>query len=176
MTRRLVLLAAIAVFASPAAALDMPARKPGLWELKMAFEGNKIPPRVMQQCIDAATDKMMNADFGGAAQENCSKRDVQNTGGVITIDSVCKFGSATTTSHAVVTGRFDSGYTVDVTSTRAGGAPVPGMPATGSTHIKLEAKWLGACAGDQKPGDMMMGNGMKMNVLELQKMRGAPKP
>jgi hypothetical protein len=41
--------------------------------------------------------------------------------------------------------------------------------------MKLEAKWLGACAAGQKPGDMMMGNGMKMNVLELQKMRGAPK-
>jgi hypothetical protein len=101
---------------------------------------------------------------------------VQNAGGVITIDSVCKFGTATTTSHAVVTGKFDSGYTVDVTSTRAGGAPVSGMPASGSTHMKLEAKWLGACAAGQKPGDMMMGNGMKMNVLELQKMRGAPKP
>ena len=175
MTRRFVLLAAIVIFASPAAALDMPARKPGLWELKMAFEGNKIPPRVMQQCIDAATDKMMNTDFGGSAQENCSKRDGQNTGGVITIDSVCKFGAATTASHAVVTGKLDSGYTVDVTSTRTGGAPVPGMPASGSTHMKLEAKWLGPCAAGQKPGDMMMGSGMKMNVLELQKMRGAPK-
>ena len=173
MFRRLVLLAASFACAFPAWALDMPARKPGLWELKMAFESSKIPERVMQQCIDAATDKLMNTNFGGAAQENCSKRDVQNVGGVITVDSVCTFGPATTTSHAVITGQFDSAYTVDVTSSRQG-APASGMPASGSTHMKIEAKWLGPCAAGQKPGDVMMGAGMKMNILEMQKLRGAP--
>lgn len=28
---------------TPAVALDMPARKPGLWELNMEFVGRKIP-------------------------------------------------------------------------------------------------------------------------------------
>ena len=36
------------------------------------------------------------------------------------------------------------------------------------------AKYLGPRANGQKPGDVMMGNGMKMNVLEIQKMGGAP--
>ncbi len=39
---------------------------------------------------------------------------------------------------------------------------VPG----GKLTIKMDAKWLGPCAADQKPGDMMMGNGMKVNILE----------
>lgn len=177
MGRRLALIAVCLASASPAAALDMPARKPGLWELTMAFEGAKIPPRVMQQCIDTATDKLLNANFGGgSAQESCSKQDTQHVGDTIVINSVCKFGAATTTSHAVVTGKFDSAYSVDVTSTRAGGAPVPGMPPGGATHMKMDAKWLGPCARDQKPGDVIMGNGIKMNVLDLQKMRGVPKP
>jgi hypothetical protein len=35
--------------------------------------------------------------------------------------------------------------------------------------MTMAAKWLGPCAADQKPGDMIMGNGMKMNILEMQK-------
>jgi hypothetical protein len=42
------------------------------------------------------------------------------------VDPVFKLGNATTTSHAVVTGSFDSDHTVDVTSTRQGGPPLPG--------------------------------------------------
>jgi len=175
MVRRLVVLAAgFVIGGSPAFALDVPARKPGLWELKMAFENSRLPERVMQQCIDAATDKLMNTGFGGGAQENCSKQDTQHIGSTLVIDSTCTFGPATTTSHAVVTGSFDSAYSVDVTSTRQG-APAPGMAPTGSTHMKMEAKWLGPCAADQKPGDVIT-DGRKMNLLDLQKMRAPKEP
>ena len=62
-----------AVFAAaPAFAIDMPARKAGLWELKMEFEGRQMPAQVMKQCVDAASDKIMNSNFGGSAQEACS--------------------------------------------------------------------------------------------------------
>ncbi len=54
-------------------------------------------------------------------------------------------------------------------------AEVPaGHPAT------MNAKWLSPCAADQKPGDMIMTNGLKINLLDLQKgirppgMPGAP--
>ena len=36
----------------------------------------------------------------------------------------------------------------------------------------VEAKWLGACKADQKPGDIVMPGGMKMNILELDKLKG----
>jgi len=77
----------------------------------------------------------------------------------------------------VVTGSFDSAYTVDVTSTREGGRPVPGMAPGGSSHMKIAATWLGPCQAGQRPGDMMMSNGMTMNVLDMQKgipPRGMP--
>lgn len=157
--------------AAPAFALDMPARKPGLWELKMVIEGGGAPAQVMKQCVDAATDKLMNADFGGSNAQACPKQDMKNVGDTIVIDSVCKFGAATTTSHSVVRGKFDSAYTIDVTSTREGGPQMPGGAAGATTHMKIEAKWLGACAAGQKPGDVIMANGATMNVLDLQKMR-----
>lgn len=157
----------------PAAALDMPTRKAGLWELKMEFAGQGLPAQVMKHCVDAATDKLMNSSFGGSGQQNCSKQDVTRSGNSMTIDSVCKFGDATTASHAVVTGSFDSAYTVDVTSTRQGGRAAPSQPG-GAMHMKIAAKWLGPCAAGQKPGDIIMANGMKMNVLEMPRMPGRP--
>lgn len=160
--------------ASTALALDMPTRKAGLWELKMEFQGRNLPAQVMQQCTDATTDKLMTLNFGGAAERNCQKRDVQNNGGTIPIDSVCQFGDATTTSHAVVSGDFNSAYTVQINSTRQGGRPIPGAAPGGEAHMTIAAKWLGPCAAGQKPGDVMTGNGMKINVIELQKARAAP--
>ena len=172
MRRRAAVFAFVAVnilSAAPAFAVDMPARKAGLWELKTEFQGREVPARTMRQCIDAATDKLMNANFGGPAQEACSKHDIRESGGVITIDSVCKFGEATTTSHAVVSGDFNSAYTVEITSTRAGGRPLPGVAAGAATHMKLAATWVGPCAAGQRPGDMIMGNGMTVNILDMKK-------
>jgi hypothetical protein len=49
----------------------------------------------------------------------------------------------------------------------------------GKMSMTMAAKWLGPCAADQKPGDMIMGNGFKMNILEMQKRglsQGVPLP
>jgi hypothetical protein len=166
------LAAATAVTTIPAAAVDMPSRKPGLWELKMMFAGRSLPPQVTQHCVDAATDKQMNALGTGASKDKCSKQDVSRAGDKMIVDSVCQLGGGTTTSHAEVTGSFDSAYTIKVTS-KMDGAAVPGMPAGAATSMTIDAKWLGACKADQKPGDIVMANGMKMNVFDMQKMQGA---
>jgi hypothetical protein len=149
----------------------MPARKPGLWELRMTLEGRSLPPQTMQHCIDAATDKQMNALGNDIGKGACSKQDVANVGGKIVFDSECQMGPVKTKSHGEVTGSFDSAYTVKMTSTHAG-APAPGLPAGGTTSMTIDAKWLGACKADQRPGDMILPGGMKMNVNDMQKMQG----
>ena len=65
------------IWAAPAAAIDMPERKAGLWELKMTFEGGNLPPQTVEHCIDAETDKLMSATGGSMVQDMCSKPDVQ---------------------------------------------------------------------------------------------------
>ena len=175
MRQLLVIIAGCVFVSSTAFALDMPARKPGLWELKMEFQGRNLPAQVMKHCVDAATDKLMNSAYGGSAQAACSKQEISHSGATMIIDSVCKFGDATTTSHAVINGSFDSAYTVEVTSTREGGHPLPGVAPGAATHMKIAATWLGPCAAGMKPGDMIMANGMKLNILDIQK-RGAQKP
>jgi hypothetical protein len=66
----------------------MPPRKAGLWKQTMTFEGRKLPPRTMQLCVDAKTDKLLNDKFSGATGDACSKRDIKVSGDTITIDSV----------------------------------------------------------------------------------------
>ena len=52
---------------------------------------------------------------------------------------------------------------------------MPGMPADGSSQMTITAKWLGPCAAGQKPGDVIMANGMTMNVLNMPKFAPPPK-
>jgi len=159
------------VCVTPALAAELPARKSGLWELKMTMEGRGAAMPTVQHCIDAATDKQMNQMGGSGRTEQCSKKDVQVSGNTITVDSVCEFGSGmSATSHAVVTGDFNSAYVMKVNSKRTGGPA--GMPA--ESNMTIEAKWLGPCKADQRPGDIVMNNGMKMNINDAQKSGGMP--
>jgi len=164
---RLAVLLAAVFIATPALAQEMPARKAGLWEMTMTFEGRGAPPQTMQQCIDAATDKAMQDMSQGVRGQSCSKRETKKVGNTIVFDSVCSMGTGTTTSHGVVSGDFNSAYTVKINSKREGGPPIPNIPA--ETNMTIESKWLGACKADQKPGDIVMANGMKMNVTDMQR-------
>ena len=38
--------------------------------------------------------------------------------------------------------------------------------------MTLEAKWLGACTADQKPGDIVMPGGFRMNIKDMEKLKG----
>ena len=154
---------------APTLAAELPSRKPGLWEIKIGIENRNAAGPTMRQCIDAATDQAMQSSADQIAQQTCAKRDVQRTANVIIIDSTCTVAGKTATSHAVVTGSFDSSYTMTVTSKGEG---LPG----GGTTMTVSAQWLGACAADQKPGDMIMANGMKMNIIEMQRRGGQPAP
>jgi hypothetical protein len=171
---------ALTVLATPALAIDMPQRKAGLWQLTMNFDGGKIPAQTMKQCIDAETDKLMNSPAGSMGREQCTQNNVQRVGSTIVVDSTCKFANVTNVSHAVISGDFNSAYTVQVDSKREGGPPMPGggagSAAGGTTRMMITAKYLGGCEAGQKPGDMMMEGGMKMNVRDLQQMRSNMPP
>ena len=155
-----------AVPATGAAAAELPQRKAGLWDMKMVRTGSPIPDMTMQHCTDASTDKQMSTSFS-PGKDSCAKQDIQKTATGYVSDSVCTVAGMTVTSHAEITGDFNSAYTVKSTShsERSGGQ-------TRDSTTTVEAKWLGACKADQKPGDIVMPGGMKMNILELDKLKG----
>jgi hypothetical protein len=161
-----------------AATMDMPPRKSGLWSISVQNSTPGVPPILMQQCIDPTSDKAMNSFGTSMASDACPKQDMRKEGGKIIVDAVCNFGQMKIVSHSEVTGSFDSAYTVKTHSKHEGASPARGMPA--DTDMTIEAKWVGACKPDQKPGDMIMSNGMKMNVLDMhQRMKSisrTPRP
>jgi hypothetical protein len=153
--------------AGAANAVDLPVRKAGLWEMKVLHTGSAIPDMTMQHCTDETTDKEMSTSFSPMAKDMCSKQDIQKTATGYVSDSVCGIAGMSITSHAEITGDFNSAYTVKSTSHSERGPT--GAPRDSTTTI--EAKWLGACKADQKAGDIMMPGGMKMNVKDMEKLK-----
>jgi hypothetical protein len=128
---------------TPACGAEMPARKAGLWEIKMSFENRNVPAQTLKQCIDAGSDRLMPAG-AASAQSNCSKRDVQRSGDTTTIEATCTTAGKTTHTRVVITGNLENAYTMTLTSE---GDAIPG----GKSSMTMSATWLGPCAAGQKP-------------------------
>ena len=173
MTRRLLLFCLgcclpTLVAAASANAEDLPIRKAGLWELKLVRAGSALPEMTMQHCTDQTTDKDMNNMVSPMAKQICSKQDIQKTATGFVTDSLCSVGGVSIASHSEIIGDFNSAYTVATTSHSDLGSK--GTPR--DTVTKIEAKWLGACKPDQKPGDIIMpGGGFKLNVKDMDKLK-----
>ena len=52
---------------------------------------------------------------------------------------------------------------VDGAAGKKGGA----APGRGEMKIIQDGKWVGPCPADMTPGDVSMGNGMKMNIKQM---------
>lgn len=160
-------LAALLLAAAAAAnahAFDAPKRKPGLWQIENKMSNMPAGMGPIKQCIDEKTDNFYQ-QLGEQHKDKCSVMDMKNVGDKIVVRSVCKMGGSTATTDATFSGRFDSEYRGDIRVKYD--PPVHGMSEATMT---LSAKWLGPCEAGQKPGDLIMPNGMKINP---QQMRGA---
>jgi hypothetical protein len=163
---------ACAAFCVAAAPLDLPARKIGLWEIKIAFESpnpilRRQQPSGIHECIDAETDKQMHPLSMGMAKAVCSKVDVHNVPDKIVVDRVCTFGAEITTSHAEITGNFDTAFIAKVT-TKSNDGP--------ELRMSIEAEWKGSCPDHLKPGEMITATGKKMHIREMQPAPGVTSP
>jgi hypothetical protein len=161
---------AICACVSSAVAQEIPTRRAGLWEVTINHDGGKAPPQTMQQCTDAETDRLMNAFGGDISADLCSKQEVKKVGATLVISATCQIGPMKSTSQSVVSGDFNSNYTVKVTS-KLEGLPAAAKGMAGGTTT-IQARWVGACKADQRPGDIVMANGQTMNIRDLRKMMG----
>jgi hypothetical protein len=162
----LVVLATSVAFADSAQALDLPKRKSGLWEMTMIGNQANGQPQTVTTCVDMKTDTGLTSSFGGKIPKNCGQPKMKKSASAITVTSVCKFSDSTVTTKAVLTGDFSNTYKIDRTS--AYNPPNKGMKESKQT---IDAKWLGACKTDQRPGDMIMPDGAKINITDIQKLQ-----
>lgn len=152
---------------SSASAAELPVRKPGLWEIKIKLTGGAAPTAMMRHCTDESTDRQMITLFNPLAPQPCTASEVQKHDNRYTLDAVCKTDGKTITLHSDITGDFSSTYSV-VTETRTQDEPDTEPVVTSMT---LEGKHVGACKWGQKPGDVVMAGGLKVNVKEMDKYK-----
>jgi hypothetical protein len=171
MTRQLgsrCLTAALVVLClAPAArAVEIPLRKPGLWEMRMVRSGSPLPDMTVQHCTDETTDKAMSAALSPVSKQACSSNDIRQTATGYVTDSVCSVAGLSMTSHSQISGDFNSAYTVTTTTHAEHGT------AGHDLSMTIEAKWLGACKPGQKPGDIVMPGGFKLNIRDAERLKG----
>jgi hypothetical protein len=166
MRQAFLLFLALSLAAGAVQAQDKFQRKSGLWEVKRTSTRTAEQTRVYQMCIDQASDNALRQLAEGMRNERCEPSKVTRDGDKLVVDAVCKLGRTGTkaTTHAVVTGKFDTAYKIESTSTFD--PPILGK-AQGTTL--MEAKWTGACKADQRPGDVILPNGAKMSVTSDEK-------
>ena len=145
-------------------ALDLPKRKSGLWDIRISRASSQ--PRTIQMCIDQKTDNMAQQMGESVARQACSKQQIRREGNKILGDSVCKIGETTATSHTVFSGEFDRAYHGEIRTKYS-----PALMGKSESVTLIDAKWTGPCRPDQKPGDMIMPNGMKINIHEMQEQQ-----
>jgi hypothetical protein len=151
----------------PGVATEMPARRPGLWEVQNRFAGNALPPRSEKRCVSAELDREMNAVASSDPRDVC-KQKVERVGNSYVTEGRC-VGHLTTVARAVTSGDFQQRLTSEITIKREDGQPFgPGLPT--ALVASQDARWLSACPADMRPGDILMPDGTKRNFRDL---RGA---
>ena len=132
--------------APAAAAATMP--KAGLWEMAVSAPGMPKPVAT-KVCLGEPAPGSNPFAPPPQAGQTCAKNTHAKTASGYTFDMECTMGGMTFASHGEVTGDFSSSYKTDMT-TKMSGANIP--PAMKETHTTVDAKYLGACPSDMKPG------------------------
>jgi hypothetical protein len=147
--------------------IDLPQRKAGLWEITMSFEKPKaMPAFTAKACLDAATDKEM-MEHGLKMSGACKQMTVKREGKTIVIDADCTISGVATKSKTVITGDFQSSYTV-----RSEGTAVMEGSKGQEMLTTQTATWKSADCPGMKPGDMTMFGGVKINIKQIKAMSG----
>ena len=141
----------------PAAAVELPKRKAGLWEVKTT--GGPIGAQTIQQCVDAKTDDLMGQKAN--ADQECTEPVVSRKGNRYSVQVTCKSEGVTSRVDGSFVMTQDTAYTGDMKMTFT--PPQAGMS---NMDMKMDGKWLGACKAGMKPGDVVMQGMPNFNILQ----------
>lgn len=152
--------AAAALLPSLASAQGMPMRRDGLWETTMKMSAPVPMTMTSRQCTDAAEEKAGAAFRNNGPQQagvDCKAGPGGPVPGGWRYSMTCKMQNMTMTTNGMARGDFKTGYHMEST-TRMTPAPMPQMA---TTTMVMDARWIGPCPADMKPGDTIV-NGRKI--------------
>jgi hypothetical protein len=133
-------------------------RKPGLWEVSASVAG-RGDGGTIKQCTDHAADAKMMQMMSQAQDGTCTVNKITEIDGGYALHSECSMSGSKVTSKGEFKGDFDAEYNGEVKTTFE-----PALFGMGESVTTFKAKYAGPCPADMKVGDMLMPNGMKMNV------------
>lgn len=149
--RPIVLAGAIAALSSlPALAVELPQRKPGLWESKSTTAEGET---VAKQCVGEGTDK---AAVGVMTGKACAKNEVTKTADGYAVETECAMGPIKAAGKGTITGDFESLVRTETVTVLTG---APGQSGPIERKTVIEARRLGDCEAGQKPGDIILPDG-----------------
>lgn len=154
---RPVFLLGLLAVAAAAPAAEVAWRKAGLWEVNLRQEDQSIMRAVrVQQCSAPAAEPAVLLSIV-PGQEQCAPPVVQRNGDSVDIRTECRVHEAKLSAHFIMSGDFEARYQGRF-SVASAGAPRPAMI--------FSATWLGPCREGMKPGDMVLSNGITVNVFK----------
>ena len=139
---------------------ELPHRRPGLWAITRINVDADNPARTSKICIDGATETMLRDMGASFAKSICSKAEISVSGNVASVDTVCQLDRSRLTNHTVITFTSDTSYR-HVAATHFD----PPLFGRADSTSELEGKWLGPCAADMRPGDVITAMG-KINLVD----------
>jgi hypothetical protein len=144
---------------------EFPKRKPGLWEIQTLVEG-QTEGTTTRQCIDKESDAKlvrMQKEMDAKKRRTCTKNEFRKEDKRFVHESDCTMDGVRVISKTVFSGDFNSKYSAEIT-TKFGDAD---KGLTGQNAV-MNARWLGPCEPDQKPGDVIISDSLKMNIITLE--------
>jgi hypothetical protein len=138
--------------------LQPPFTKDGLWQATTSHTAAGKPNQMtMKICQDHGTqqkDRELSAQL--RAKDQCAHTTTQAGPGVYVVEKKCTTGpNAGSSSKSTMTFQGDTAYRLDMHMTSSTGA---------ESAMSIEAKYLGPCPADMKPGDTVMPDGRKIST------------
>ena len=138
-----------------------PARQPGLWEVTLIAEPSPITVR---QCTDKASEEMVLLSIV-PGQENCGAATVSRQKNRYEIRNSCAMHGQRVNTRMELSGDLRTRYEGQYAVKFAGNA----QSKSRSETRRFEGRWLGECPPGMRPGDMVLPNGMAVNVVDERK-------
>lgn len=152
----------------PVAAAEFPHPTPGLWESKMAVNGGgqAMTSRICYDEVFAKQASIMGQEM--SSEMGCQQTLTRQIDGSLKMSATCKGPDGKPMlTEGVIRGDFKSAYSVEFTRDASDPPDATGM--------KIEARRVGDCPADFKPGDIEV-NGMRMNMGAAGKAPATPAP
>lgn len=146
---------ALSAVVTVVAAQQYPQQKSGLWLNETTMMGHQVST---QSCVDAESQTKTSAFSAEVAKSHhCDHLQIaHNPDGSWTSVSTCEIRPGVKlTSRSDITGDFNSKFTMTMRS-----------PANGAPNMTMTATWTGPCKPGQKPGDVILSDGTKINMLD----------